>query len=98
LKVSSLVKVPCSIESTPARSAALMPFTPWAWTGDLASEGARGLDNGAHLVIGHLLVEPAGNIASTPPVAMNLITSAPSRICSRVARRQSSAPLQTPFD
>jgi hypothetical protein len=29
----------------------------------------------------------------TPPVAANLITSAPCEICSRTARRQSSAPL-----
>jgi hypothetical protein len=29
----------------------------------------------------------------TPPVAVNLMTSAPCEICSRVARRQSSAPL-----
>ncbi len=30
----------------------------------------------------------------TPPVAVNLITSAPCEICRRTARRQSSAPLQ----
>ena len=37
---------------------------------------------------------PPAMLLFTPPVAVNLITSAPWEICRRTARRQSSAPLQ----
>ena len=36
---------------------------------------------------------PPAMLLFTPPVAVNLMTSAPCEICSRTARRQSSAPL-----
>ena len=39
-------------------------------------------------------LSPPAMLLLTPPVAANLMTSAPCEICSRTARRHSSAPLQ----
>ena len=61
--LSSSIKVPCSIESAPTRSARLMPSAPWAWTATLLAVEVRGLDDRPRLVLEHLRAEAEADAA-----------------------------------
>jgi hypothetical protein len=76
--VSSLVNVPCSIEATPARRAALTPSTPCACA-DLAAEAAGGVDHGLDLVVHHLLTETAGHVGQNAAAGRDLDDVDPER-------------------
>ena len=58
---SSSIRLPCSIESTPARTAFLIPWAPWAWAATLRPAAWRLLDRGAELLDGELRC--AGRVA-----------------------------------
>ena len=82
----------CSTESTPARTAPVMPGPPIAW----APTPTRHLwasSTAAPISSGVMAVKVASMPGvSTPPVAITLIARAPPLICSRTALRASSAP------
>ncbi len=89
--------MPCSIDSMPASTAFLMPCVacacdmtvlPAAW----ASYTIAAISSGENPVA---VGSSFGDI--TPPDVMVLMTSAPARSISRVARRTSSTPSTTPF-
>jgi len=54
-----------------------MPRAPWACVAPFAAEAVRCLDDGAHLLGLYCLSAGLPPSESTPPVGMNLITSAP---------------------
>ena len=86
---SSSSSEPCSIESMPARKAFLMPSVPiacaatrrpWRCASSIAAESSSGVN---------WAFPGTAPLVSTPPVAMSLMQSAPSHICSRTALRAS---------
>ncbi len=83
---------PCSIESTPARTARMMPSGPIACAPttrphECASSTAASSSSCVNAVKSWVI--PG---VSTPPVATSLIAVAPARISSRTARRSASGP------
>ena len=72
----------------------LMPSAPWACAAALRPNRCA-VSTMAFISSSNICwLSPPAMLLFTPPVAVNLITSAPCEICSRTARRQSSAPLQ----
>jgi hypothetical protein len=55
--VAALAKVPCSIESTPALTAAAMPASAWAWAATLRPSEWAVVDDRPHLLVGEGLAE-----------------------------------------
>ena len=87
-------KVPCSIESTPARAAASMPRAPWAWAATLRpSEWAVSTIARISSSV-KCASRPRACCERTPPVAVNLITWAPARESSRTRSAHCTAPVQ----
>ena len=54
-----------------------MPLVPWAWVAVIRAVHLSGVADGLHLFIGHLLGTTVVPRLMTPPVAMNLMQSAP---------------------
>jgi len=80
------MKLPCSIESTPLRSAALMPPAPCAWAATL-----RPRPWAVSMMVRissstNCWSMPARMLERTPPVATNLMASAPKEIFCRMSQ------------
>src|SRR5437870_6886086 len=87
---------PCSIDVTPARTAALIPAVPCAWAATRRCSSVAASTT-ARISSSLYCCKPAESVSdSTPPVAQILITSAPYFTTYRTALRTSSTPLATP--
>ena len=92
--VAALAKVPCSIESTPARTAASMPASAWAWAATLRpSEWAVSTIAFISASV-KCWPRPRACCERTPPVAVILMMSAPARETSRTRAAHCSGPVQ----
>ena len=86
---------PCSMESTPASTAnGSLPAV--RVRGDASAESVRVGHEGAHLFLGVLRALGSSPLDSTPPVAQNLMTSAPYLMTSRKRRCTPATPSATP--
>ena len=74
---SSSMKVPCSIEATPARIAALMPSAPWAWLHTRRPRCVASSTMRCNSSSENWRASSASPAESTPPEDMILITPAP---------------------
>ena len=89
---SSSSRWPCSIESTPARSAFLIPCVPIACAAQRMPCVCASITPARSSSSLNCSIAGTAPLVRTPPVAMNLMQSAPALRCSRTARRTSHGP------
>src|SRR4029450_12449649 len=88
--------MPCSMERTPARTAALMPSLPWAWAITQRPAAAASV-TGADRSSSRKWAWRGSSVGDrTPPLVATLMTSAPARTSSRTLRRMASGPSTRP--